>query len=203
MTGNHAALYDAWRKEIQRSDVQPLPEGFHSKMAGYIKRLREEAKADDKDPVRARIVEKELEQTERMIRELGEARLRKIVMFELNEKPVDVLNLTAEEKRLQVDLRRLLGAHNQATKHILLGQELKTELPPGPATQRNPPPQQPAQQTPQAQKTVRFTQPLPAIMGTDMKTYGPFSAEDVASLPAQNAENLIRKGIAKEVETSP
>jgi DNA replication initiation complex subunit (GINS family) len=40
-------------------------------------------------------------------------------------------------------------------------------------------------------------------MGTDMKTYGPFAAEDVASLPAQNAENLIRKGIAQEVETSP
>ena len=40
-------------------------------------------------------------------------------------------------------------------------------------------------------------------MGVDMMTYGPFKAEDVASLPAPNAENLIRKGIAKEVEISP
>jgi DNA replication initiation complex subunit (GINS family) len=40
-------------------------------------------------------------------------------------------------------------------------------------------------------------------MGVDMKTYGPFKAEDVASLPAQNADNLIRKGIAKLVETEP
>jgi DNA replication initiation complex subunit (GINS family) len=47
---------------------------------------------------------------------------------------------------------------------------------------------------------VRFLQAVPAIMGIDMKTYGPFKPEDVVSLPVENAENLIRRGIAKEVE---
>ena len=47
---------------------------------------------------------------------------------------------------------------------------------------------------------LRFLKPLPAIMGIDLKAYGPFDAEDVASIPRENALNLIRRGIAKEVE---
>jgi DNA replication factor GINS len=48
--------------------------------------------------------------------------------------------------------------------------------------------------------TIRFLRAVPAIIGIDMKTYGPFKAEDLASMPVENAENLIRRGIAKEVE---
>jgi DNA replication initiation complex subunit (GINS family) len=47
---------------------------------------------------------------------------------------------------------------------------------------------------------VRFLKAVPAIIGIDMKTYGPFQQEDVVAIPVENAENLIRRGIAKEVE---
>ena len=46
---------------------------------------------------------------------------------------------------------------------------------------------------------VRFLKPVPAIMGIDMKAYGPFMAEDVGNLPRANAVNLIKRGIAKAV----
>ncbi len=52
-------------------------------------------------------------------------------------------------------------------------------------------------------KVLRFLKPVPAIMGVDMKTYGPFNPEDVASLPEENAENLIRRGFAMVVEIQP
>jgi DNA replication factor GINS len=48
---------------------------------------------------------------------------------------------------------------------------------------------------------VRFLQAIPAIIGPDMKAYGPFKEEDVASLPAENAEILITRGVAKEALT--
>lgn len=50
---------------------------------------------------------------------------------------------------------------------------------------------------------VRFLQPLPAIMGIDMKAYGPFQPEELGTIPAQNAEALIKRGIAKKVEVEP
>jgi DNA replication initiation complex subunit (GINS family) len=35
-----------------------------------------------------------------------------------------------------------------------------------------------------------------------MKTYGPFLAEDVASLPVENAKVLVKRGLAEAIEPS-
>ena len=35
-----------------------------------------------------------------------------------------------------------------------------------------------------------------------MKTYGPFVAEDVASLPVENAKMLVKQGLAVSIEVS-
>ena len=43
---------------------------------------------------------------------------------------------------------------------------------------------------------------IPAIVGVDMKTYGPFLAEDVGSVPVENAKGLIKRGLAEAVEVS-
>jgi DNA replication initiation complex subunit (GINS family) len=50
--------------------------------------------------------------------------------------------------------------------------------------------------------TLRFTKSIPAIIGLDMKTYGPFMVEDVASLPVENAKILVKQGLAVLVEVS-
>jgi DNA replication factor GINS len=205
MTESYRTLYDSWRRERQRPDIQPLPEGFHQAMAGYVTQLREQSRAAEKTSVRGKLIEKEREHAERMLQDINHLRLTKLVTSELNGAPVEPLNLTTEEKRLQVEMRRLLAAHTQGLKQAPQTREPAVEAPPvvtpPPIPQSQPP--QPHDMTDKGFKVVRLTQPLPAIMGVDMKTYGPFKAEDVASLPAQNADNLIRKGIAKLVEIEP
>jgi len=47
---------------------------------------------------------------------------------------------------------------------------------------------------------VRFSCEVPAIVGVDMKSYGPFKPEDLVVLPRNNAETLIRRGVATAVE---
>ncbi len=49
---------------------------------------------------------------------------------------------------------------------------------------------------------VRFVKEVPSIIGVDLKTHGPFLKEDVAVLPYDNAENLIRQGAAVEIRPS-
>jgi DNA replication initiation complex subunit (GINS family) len=49
---------------------------------------------------------------------------------------------------------------------------------------------------------LRFIKNIPTIIGADMKTYGPFVPEDVASLPADNAKMLVKQGLAVMVEVS-
>ncbi len=46
---------------------------------------------------------------------------------------------------------------------------------------------------------TRFVRDVPSIIGVDLKTHGPFHKEDVARLPRENAESLIRQGAATEV----
>ncbi len=207
MTNEYRTLFDSWRRERQRTDIQPLHEGFYTSMTGYVLQLREQERTTEKTTVKGKLIEKEREHVERMLQDLNRLRLKKLVIAELNDAPIEPLNLTAEEKRLQVELRRLLAAHTQGMKQVLLGREPNVEAPPSaalPLVTPRPPPSPPrTEKGEQTLKVLRFTQPLPAIMGTDMKTYGPFKAEDVASLPTQNADNLIRKGIAKLVETEP
>ena len=208
MTDEYRTLFDSWRRERQRPDIQPLHEGFYTSMVTYYTQLRGQERTTEKTSVKGRLIEKERDHVDRMLGDLNKLRLKKLVTAELNGTPVEPLNLTAEEKRLQVELRRLLAAHTQGMKQVFIGREPSAEAPisiPPPQTPHPQPPPQPPhnEKGEQTLKVVRFTQPLPAIMGTDMKTYGPFKAEDVASLPTQNADNLIRKGIAKLVETEP
>ncbi|RLJ06923.1 MAG: hypothetical protein DRP12_03215 [Candidatus Aenigmatarchaeota archaeon] len=40
---------------------------------------------------------------------------------------------------------------------------------------------------------------FPDFVGPDLKVYGPFKVGDVANLPAENANILIEKGIAKKI----
>jgi len=43
---------------------------------------------------------------------------------------------------------------------------------------------------------VRFLKEIPAIVGADMKTYGPFKEGEIAELPKPNAEALIKQEVA-------
>jgi len=46
---------------------------------------------------------------------------------------------------------------------------------------------------------VRFLKPIDRIVGSDLEKYGPFEAEDVATIPFENATSLIGKKIAVKI----
>jgi DNA replication initiation complex subunit (GINS family) len=50
---------------------------------------------------------------------------------------------------------------------------------------------------------LRFVKDMPSIIGVDLKTHGPFLKEDIAVLPYENAESLIRQGTAVEIRPKP
>lgn len=185
MTERYSKLLEAWRKERRFTDLQMLPETFYVEMSSYLSELKEQNLLMDKNSLRGRIMDKEIVNAERMLKEVSELRLRKIVSIEMEKGAIVSSTLTPEERILQTNFRGLLSGHEDKLKSILMGRAPQVEA------------------EPQKRKdlmVVRFLQAVPAIMGIDMKTYGPFEAEDVASLPVKNAENLISRGIAKEVK---
>ena len=92
--------------------------------------------------------------------------------------------LTNEEEKLLGEVSPSLESYQTLLKSILNGRSPRIEVKETPKTM-----------------ILRFTQEIPAIIGADMKTYGPFKPEDIASLPVENARILIKQGVAVAVET--
>ena len=46
---------------------------------------------------------------------------------------------------------------------------------------------------------IRFLSEVDEIVGADLEKYGPFKAEDIATIPYENAQALIAKKIATKV----
>jgi DNA replication factor GINS len=152
-------------------------------MGEYASKLKGHTRMLEKGSMRWRISEKERENAERMLEDLTQTRLRKILNAELEGKTIEASFLTPEERKTQAELKRILREHSEWVKSILMGYTTRIGV----------------ESKTSKFKVVRFMEPLPAIIGIDMKTYGPFQPEDVASIPVENAVNLIRRGIAKEI----
>jgi DNA replication initiation complex subunit (GINS family) len=147
-----------------------------------------------------------------MLKELLDMRYKKILkaIKRLHKAPIELL--TAEEAKMAQNAVAFESNYEQFTKNLLGGESkpitvTATEPAPVPIEQLLQP-QTPKQEvkTPahvtHKRLTLRFVKSIPAIMGADMKSYGPFVAEDVASLPELNARILVKQGLAVLVEVS-
>lgn len=178
-------LYDAWLKEKENAELQRLPKDFYAKLAEYIGRIRQEGRMLDKKSAKARLISQELSNVKRLMEELIRLRLKKIVNHATSAKPLKKETLVLEEERILLELRPSLENFQSFLKDFLRGRiskvEEKIEAP--------------------KRMLLRFVHEVPAIVGADLKVYGPFLVEDVATLPIENAKVLVKHGVAMEIET--
>lgn len=83
--------------------------------------------------------------------------------------------------------------------HEVVPIEPATPKTPAPKAQEEPPQDEEVKEVKMPFKTIRMIQPLQPIIGDDGRTYGPFKAEDVISIPVPNAGSLIAKGYAVDI----
>ncbi len=199
MSDRYGRLQEAWKREIEKPELQNIPDEFLHEMRRYSDELNKTA--TDPGTLTGSITEKEKRFVGRMLRELTETRLRKIVTKELGGEPIDAQAMTPEEQRLHSNVRQLLQGYRQGAE--IPEPEAPVVQVTRPASTPRPSIAAPREAAEDGLVVIRFLKPLPAIMGVDMKAYGPFDPEDVASIPRKNAVNLIRRGIAKLVDIEP
>lgn len=189
-------LYAAWQREIDDPSLGGLPLDFYAKIAEYLRRIKEEDKVLDKKSVKMNLLEHESVNAERMLEELLGARYRKIIKTVTKSQKLPSELLTVEEAKMCETFADFAKAYQKFADNLMQGQI--TELVKGATkVETN------AEVTlTHKRSTIRFLKNIPAIMGADMKSYGPFVAEDVASLPPQNAQILVKQGLAILVEVS-
>ncbi len=200
-------LFTAWRREIDDPTLGGLSSDFYAKIAEYLGRMKEENKALEKKTVKVNLLAHETRNVERMLEELLGLRYKKILktITRLHKAPIELL--TNEEAKMCESFVSFTNVYQQFAKNLMQGEQAPisvTIIQPS-VTQTGETKR--AEIKPQVnithkRLTLRFTKSIPAIMGADMKSYGPFTAEDVASLPVLNAQILIKQGLAVLVEVS-
>jgi len=178
-------LYEMWKKEKDNVEIQRLPKNFYAKIAAYIKKMKEENRMLDKKTTKAKLLDSEFKNVKIMVGELLQSRYKKFLEKALARETVPKEALTEEEKKLYGEVLPLPEAYGAFSKDILRGHlsNIKKD----------------AKQT---MMVLRFVQEIPAVVGSDMKTYGPFVPEDIATLPPENARVLIKQGVAVEVDSN-
>ncbi len=176
-------LFERWKGEKLSEALQPLPEDFYRRLSSYIAELVDGLRLLDEKSFKAQLMAEELGRARRLASDLISLRFEKLMRAVLNGGALPS-SIAREEERLRVMLLELAMYVEDLKRSVEEGRE-----PPGP--------------WPIGTKVlaVRFLEDVPAIMGIDMKEYGPFKREEVAALPLENAEALIRRGVAERIRS--
>jgi DNA replication factor GINS len=170
---------------MEEPSLGSLPPDFYARIAEYLKHITGENKSLDKKSVKVSLLEHEAQNVKRMLEELIWARYNKLIKTITQSQKLPTEQLTFEEAKMCEIFVSFADAYQKFSKNLLQGQGEQVNA-----------------QVGHKRLALRFSRDIPAIIGADMKTYGPFKAEDVASLPAENANILIKQGLAVLVEVS-
>ena len=173
-------VYSAWKREMEEEELQPLSTDFYLRLKSYMNKLEEAYSMLNGESVKALLMRRELENLRRLTASLVDERRRKIgrAIMDGNEISVE----EAPEGVVEL-VNRLIEAF-QRIDRMVLGGDREVAIPRDGYT------------------PVRFLKSIPKIIGSDMRTYGPFEPEDVAYLPEENAEILVEKGVAAKISRS-
>jgi len=170
----------AWGQEQSTNGLQSLKPGFFKEAAGYVRRLREALRNLDQKSLKAIVIRDELERLEKLLSQLIDIRLEKA----WNTSRAGGVQVSPDtfEKQSFESFSEVARFYDRLKEDVSQGREPQS-----------------FQGTRKERLTVRFLKEVPSIIGVDLKTYGPFQKEDVAIIPYENAESLIRQGAAAEV----
>jgi DNA replication factor GINS len=178
-------LFEIWKIEKLNEELQPLKSDFYEKAFNFIKKLNENEKTIDPSSMKSMLLKIERERINKIISELLEVRFKKIYKSLIGDVPLPLDCLTKEEENICNKIIEGLQFLNNFREELLQGRvfnknNIKNEVA-------------------ESRILLRFNKDVPAIMGTDMKPYGPFVKEDLAILPIENANVLINKDVAKKI----
>ncbi|MCL1978522.1 MAG: hypothetical protein FWG55_10570 [Candidatus Bathyarchaeota archaeon] len=177
-------LYQAWKHEVTEPTLGTLPRDFYEHITRYLRKIKEENSLMDNKTLKTTLLEKEAANVKRMLGELLWARYKKIVKFTTQTQKLSTELLAFEEAQIFESFVPFTEAYQKFAKSLLQGQTRQSN------------------QEPHKRVTLRFSKDIPQIMGADMKSYGPFIVEDIASLPVQNAKIFVKQGLAVIVDVT-
>lgn len=176
-------IYEIWTRELEKAELEKITSDFYSRASDYLRKLKEESRMLDKRTVKANLLKSEMQNVKRMLNELVRIRYKKLVKNASRGQKIPSSSLAIEEEKIYAEILSIAETYQRFAQDLLQGRVLKMNV-----------------KHEKKRTVLRFLKDIPTIVGADMKTYGPFKAEDVASLPIENAKILIKQHLAERVD---
>ncbi|HET8719591.1 MAG TPA: hypothetical protein VFM64_01180 [Candidatus Nitrosotenuis sp.] len=168
------SLYSTLLREIESDQIQEMDPEFYKSLSEYLGKL----KSEGYDGIENKIKNNLVEMASKIISILLKSRIEKV----LSQEDLDLTNLLDEEKFIIESQQQLMERKEMILVATLNG---RTKLLESVAKKHKIKP-----------ITVRFLKDFDQFVGADFTRYGPFKAEDVATIPNENATSLIAKSIS-------
>ena len=166
--------------ESQSGSLLPLPSDFYSSLSAYSQKLKRSASSGASD-LSVRLIAAQGRMVESMVSQLLKLRTKKA----MNQNAL--LQLLPEERYVCSAEQKFQKRFQTLVEAVSSGQPSFVEFAHLSESQRS--------------VTVKFVKHINELIGLDMRHYGPFEEDDVASIPAASADILIAGGEAVEVYT--
>ncbi len=181
-------IQTAWEEEKQSETLLDLDDLSLGKMSEYLSQVRlalTEVPADDE--IQAELYTREIRNLEYMLKDLLMVRRSKIIKAALEHKePKGVMTLSEEEFYNRIS--RGFAIHSEFVEATLTGRPVSSQSSEEVAADG-------FDDTELEYITVRFARTIETpFLGMDERTYGPFQKEDIATIPAANAQPWLRDG---------
>jgi len=120
LTTTYDEIQQAWKRELQSPELQPLRQGFFKDYASYIKRLKEAQRNLDPKSLKAIVMDEETRRLEQLLTQLVDRRLEK---FWTHADKDQSTNLESSEKQVYQDLSGISRHYEKLKEELLQGRE--------------------------------------------------------------------------------
>jgi DNA replication initiation complex subunit (GINS family) len=168
---DYSSLRDIQKKEMESSAIVPLPEDFYQVVSDLLSK-----KKDDAFSSQSLLSIKEYENIKKIIVSVALKREEKIVLMAVRGES-GTEGLTAEEKEMLKGLSSIIMDSREKVKNVWSKEETGSSAP--------------------STRNVRILKDVAQYRGVDDTLYGPFKEGEEQSLPEQEAQWLLKSGMAE------
>ena len=181
----YSELLKIWKKENDSDKLNLIPKGFKDNTRSYLEKLHKLKDAHEKNSLEKELIEKEIEEFNKLLQDFLKIRLHKIIYLTTD-------GIQLERTHLLVEEQKIISSYQSSMKNFydtfLMGTEKEDDTIFTTGSKSN-------------LIVVRIIEDIEQeIVGIDLKNYGPFKKEDIATIPEKNAIPLIEKNVVIPVK---
>jgi DNA replication initiation complex subunit (GINS family) len=193
----YETLYELLRREKTRDEIQKLDDNFYNNVLNYIKdkqAILESQKNKDNifSSQEVQKTKKQLNEINRILRDLYEKRESKVINLALASSRVDAKgdynNLLSIEKEFYKHIVEIMSSYRSGVLNNLLKGKFPAISEP-----------KTIKSDVQNKTLVRFISAVPKFKGENGFVYGPFEEQDVANLPKEIEDLLLKSSRVEKI----